>query len=127
MVIAHEHAWLAVYAPGPSVIEPAVSVSAAAPLHGPTLGGADTRDTSTVGGDAGTTGADSKVAVVAGLVLSDDEYEAVKPAASTEPSDVNTTYMLPDVVVTAPGTMLPLNDPSRIPALLVPSYTFTKS
>ena len=54
-------------------------------------------------------------------------YTASKPLASTEPSAENTTYMLPDVAVTGAGTLLPLNDPSRAPLLLEPSYTLRVS
>ena len=52
---------------------------------------------------------------------------AAKLLTSTELSAVKARCMLPNLVVTALGRLLPLKDPSRVPALLVPSYTLTKS
>ena len=56
-----------------------------------------------------------------GTAAPPEEYEASKPLASTEPSAANSTIILPDVDVTEPGMLLPLNNPSRVPLLLEPS------
>jgi hypothetical protein len=50
-----------------------------------------------------------------------DCHVATNPGFTTLPSDVNSTNMLPDLAVTALGTLLPWNDPSTAPLLLVPS------
>ena len=63
----------------------------------------------------------------AALVEAADEYVAPKPSMFTELSEVNAMCMLPSVAVTAPGTTLPVNDPSSAAPLLVLSYIFTKS
>ena len=57
-----------------------------------------------------------------------DVYVAAKPLASTEPSAVNCTCMLPDVAVIDDGKDEPLRLGTSCGApVLVPSYTFTKS
>ena len=75
----------------------------------------------TAAGAAGTGAAGSAGAGTEGTAALPDEYDASKPLASTELSAANSTNILPEVTVTESGTLLPLNDPSRVPLLLVPS------
>ena len=92
-----------------AVVGPAVGGevgSIVGPTLGPTLGPA-------VGND------------VSALPL--DEYEAMKPLPFTEPSALRTTYIVPEVPVTAGGIPAPENTPSSAALALLPSYTFTKS
>ena len=69
--------------------------------------------------DGGQLGIALGAAVSTGTPL--DCHVATNPCHVTLPSDVNSTNMLPDLAVTAPGTLLPWNDPSTAPLLLVPS------
>ena len=86
------------------------------PLHDPdelAAGGG------TVTGTAGTGAAGSAGAGPKGTAAPPEEYEASKPRLCTEPSAENTASMLPEVAVTEPGMLLPLNSPSRAPPLLL--------
>jgi hypothetical protein len=67
-------------------------------------------------------GADVVGTSVTGAALATlDCHVATNPGFTTLKSDVNSTNMLPDLAVTALGTLLPWNDPSTAPLLLVPS------
>lgn len=55
------------------------------------------------------------------------EKAAVNPLDSTELSAAKLMYMLPELDVTAAGTLWPLRLPSNTPDELSPSYTFKKS
>ena len=61
-----------------------------------------------------------------GLNGSPGERKASKPIPSIELSAENTTCILPDMAATV-GAEVPLNVPSSAPALLVPSYTLSRS
>ena len=88
------------------------------PLHGPDDTGAGTACTGTaVAGD----GRDGTAAPDPVL------YTAAKPAAFTEPSEVNTTYIEPLAADTIAGRAVPLNVLKRLPDEDAPSYTLTKS
>jgi hypothetical protein len=100
--------------------------SVEAPVHG------SEPDDAGDGTTAGVAGVDGADAVTGGpgegplTKLPSDVYEASKPIASAEPSALNTTCIFPDVAVTVVAEV-PLNDPSRVPLVLVPSYTFSQS
>jgi hypothetical protein len=88
-------------------------VSVAAPLHG-----LEELELDAAGVDTGPeTGEDGEEIGVDGVATlppaaPPDVYVASNPPASTELSAENWMYMVPDVAVTDPGVLLPLNDPS---------------
>ena len=88
------------------------------PLHGTDATGAGTARTGTAVTGDGRDGTAPPDPVL---------YTAAKPAAFTEPSDVNSTYIEPLDADTVAGSALPLALTSTLDDAVVPSYTLTKS
>lgn len=55
------------------------------------------------------------------------ENDAVKPEPSTDPSDVNAMYMLPDDATSCAGRLEPLSTPNTLPEGELPSNTINWS